>query len=99
MFFGTHALTILDYHQALKLLNHVTCYTLCADWLALHVIFGDCNPPETFYYIVSPIYHAFTHQLFATDDFIAHVSTFIPACLISCLTSELHLFHVCAGVS
>ena len=31
----------------------------------------DCYPPETFYHTVSPIYYAFTHQIFATDDFIA----------------------------
>ena len=51
--------------------NYVTCHTLCADWLALHVIFDDCNPLETFYHIVSLIYHASTHQMLATDDFIA----------------------------
>ena len=31
VFFGTHSLTLLDYHQALKLLNHGTCHTLCAN--------------------------------------------------------------------
>ena len=71
VFFGTHFLTLLDYHQALKLLNHVTCLTLCADWLVLHAIFRDCNQPETFYHIVSPTYHAFTHLMFAAADFIA----------------------------
>ena len=69
--FGTHSPTLLDYHPVLKLVNHVTCHTLCADWLALPVIFGHCNPPEPFCHIVYPIYHAFTHQMFATDDFIA----------------------------
>ena len=56
VFFGTLSPTLLDCHPAMKLLNHVTCHTLYADWLALHVKFGDCNPPETFYHIVSPIY-------------------------------------------
>ena len=68
---GSVLWTLLDCYPALKRLNHVTCHTLCADWLALHVIFGDCYPPETFYHIVSPIYHAFTHLICATDDFIA----------------------------
>ena len=40
--------------------------------LALHVKFGDCNPPETFCHVVSAIHHAFTHQIMiATVDFIA----------------------------
>ena len=41
-------------------------------WLAFHVKFGDCNPSATFYLIVFPIHHAFTHLImFATDDVIA----------------------------
>jgi len=94
VFFGTHSLTLLDYHQALKLLNNVICHTLCADWLAVHVIFGDCNPPETFYHIVSPTYHAFTHQMFATDDFIAPCIHFNSCLSHIMFESELHLFHV-----
>ena len=94
MFFGTHSLTLLDYHQALKLLNHVTCHTLCADWLTVPAIFGDCNPPETFYHIVSPIYHAFTHQMFATDDFIAPCIHFNSCLSHIMFESELYLFHV-----
>ena len=75
-----------------EFLNRVTCHTSCADCLALHVKFDDCNQPETYYHIVSTIHHAFTHQImFANGDFIA--STPIPASLVSCLTSKLHLFQ------
>ena len=64
------SLTLLYCHPVLKLLNHVTCHTLCADWLALLVKFDDCNLPEMFYYIMSPIHHAFTYQIMlANDDF------------------------------
>ena len=91
MFFGTHSLTLRLPPSTETFKSRSICHTLCADWLALHVIFGDCNPPEMFYHTVSPIYYAFTHQMFATDDF-------IPGRLI-CLTSELHLFHVCTGVT
>ena len=81
VFFGTHTLTLLDYHQALKLLNHVTCYTLCADWFALLCLpFMMHLPTKCLLLMVS-------------------LPTFIPACLISCLTSEFHLFHVCTGGS
>ena len=86
-FFGTHSPTLLDYHPALELLNHVTCQRLCADWLVLHVKFCDCNPSEMVYHTASPIHHVFTHQIiFSTDDFI--VPCVHPH---SCL---LHLFHV-----
>ena len=53
VFRGTHSLTLLDYHRALKRLNRVTCQTLCADWLSLHVKHGNCNPSATFYLTVS----------------------------------------------
>ena len=99
-FFGTHSPTLLDYNPALKHLNHVTCHTLCIDWLVLHVKFGDCNQPATFYPIVSPIHHAFTHQImFATDDFKApciHPHSRLSHIM---LMSKFHLFHVCTGVS
>ena len=43
-----------------------SCYRpyvmLCADWLSLHVRFGDCNVSATFYLTVFPVPHAFTHQ-------------------------------------
>ena len=60
VFFGTPSLILLDYYPAVKRLNHVTCHTLCADWLSLHVKLGDCSPPATFYLIVCPVLRAFT---------------------------------------
>ena len=44
--------------------------------------------------IVSPIYHAFTHQMFATDDFIAPCIHFNSCLSHIMFESELYLFHV-----
>ena len=81
---------------ALKRLNCVTCHTLCADCLSLHVKLSDCNLPAMFYLTAFSILLTFTqHLMFATYDFKAS----IPAYLISCLMSKLHLFHVYTCVS
>ena len=107
-FIQTYFLTFLDYYWALKLLNHLTCHTSCANWLALHVKSGDCNPPETFYHIVSTIRHAFTHQMYATDDFIApcihlhsclsHIMFDVWTSFIPCVYCVVDLKKVCTCI-
>ena len=82
--------TLLDCHPALQLLNHVICHTLCADWLALRANVVIVTRLKR-----STIHHAFTHQVMIS---LSRVSTPIPACLMPCLISKLHLFHVCTGV-